>query len=223
MDFRQLQYVITVANCQSITKAAKELFISQSALSHYIQNVEKEMGLQLFDRSTTPLSLTYAGSRFLDYAQTILWQNQELKKEFNDMTHNVTGKLKIGIPPERAAYMLPRLIPSFSAKYPGIQLAFHTGSGVQLVELLKNGSIDFILLSMVKKEWLKELQCQELYKEELVICSRQGSLAAQGLQKKDTKIFDLTILNKVPLYVENRTHILRMFCEDFFKKKVLPL
>ena len=43
MDFRQLQYVTTVARCQNLTKAAKELFISQSALSHYIQNVEKEM------------------------------------------------------------------------------------------------------------------------------------------------------------------------------------
>jgi DNA-binding transcriptional LysR family regulator len=223
MDFRQLQYVTTVARCQNITKAAKELFISQSALSHYIQNVEKEMGMQLFDRSTTPLSLTYAGSRFIAYAQEMLLQNKELKKEFSDITHNVKGKIKLGIPPERAAYMLPRMIPEFSAKYPSIELDIATGSGIRLVERLKNGSIDLILLSMVEKEWLQYLQCHELYKEELVVCSKKGSLPAKYLSKNNTSGLNLKVLNTMPLYVESRNHILRIYCERFFKKNnVLP-
>ena len=221
MDFRQLQYVVKVAQCQSITKAAKELFISQSALSHYIQNVEKEMGIQLFDRSTTPLSPTYAGSRFLEYAQNMLLQNEELKKEFSDITHNVKGKIKIGIPPERAAYMLPRLIPAFSAKYPGMDLITSTGTGKELLEKLKTGIIDIVFLATVDKEWLIDFQCQELYQEELVVCAKKGLLSAKHLLKGTTHTFNLQYIKDFSLYVESRDHVLRIFCEDFLKKNQL--
>ncbi len=221
MDFRQLQYVAKVAQCQNITKAAKELFISQSALSHYLQNVEKEMGIQLFDRSTSPLSLTYAGSRFMEYAQKMLLQNKELKKEFSDITHNVKGIIKIGIPPERAAYMLPRLIPAFSAKYPSISLDTYTGTGKFLLANLKAGIIDLIFISAVDKDWLKDFQCQELYKEELVVCAKKGIVTTQQLLQNNIHALNLQALNETRLYVESREHILRMFCEDFFKKKHL--
>lgn len=221
MDFRQLQYVTTVARCQSITKAAKELFISQSALSHYIQNVEKEMGIQLFDRSTSPLSLTYAGSRFLVYAQNMLLENQALKKEFSDITQDVKGKIKIGIPAERAAYMLPRFMPRFSAKFPSIELEVTTGTGPALLEKLKAGLLDMAILYIVDKTWLKEFNCQELYKEEMVLCGKKGSVPAQYLLKGTGQILDLRLLNTVPVYLETRDHVLRIFCEDFFKKNRL--
>ena len=221
MDFRQLQYVAKVVQCQSITKAANELFISQSALSHYIQNVEKEMGIQLFDRSTTPLSLTYAGRRFIEYAQNILLQNEELKKEFSDITHSVKGQIKIGIPPERAAYMLPRLIPAFSAKYPSIDLNISTGTGKELVDNLRTGAIDLSFLSAVDKEWLNDFQCRDLYKEELVICAQKGTIEQKYLVKKASHSFDLRHLNKFSLYIETKGHVMRIFCDDFFKKNNL--
>lgn len=218
MDFRQLQYVVKVAQCQSITKAAKELFISQSALSHYIQNVEKEMGIQLFDRSTSPLSPTYAGNRFLAYARNMLLQNEELKKEFSDITHNVKGKIKIGIPPERAAYMLPRLIPAFSAQYPGMDLITFTGTGKELLDKLKTGIIDIVFLAAVDKEWLRDFQCHELYEEELVVCAKKDLLSAKHLLKGTVHAFNLDYLKDFSLYVESRDHVLRIFCEDFFKR-----
>ena len=56
MDFRQLQYLTAVAEHRNVTKAAESLYISQSALSHYIRKTEEELGVQLFDRSTTPIS-----------------------------------------------------------------------------------------------------------------------------------------------------------------------
>ena len=61
MDFREFRYIITVADCQSITKAAAKLYVSQPSLSHLIARVEQEMGLKLFDRTVYPITLTYAG------------------------------------------------------------------------------------------------------------------------------------------------------------------
>ena len=61
MDFRQLQYVLKVAECGSITKAAAELYMAQPSLSNYIGKAEKELGVLLFDRSVNPIQLTLAG------------------------------------------------------------------------------------------------------------------------------------------------------------------
>ena len=61
MEFRQIEYILTLAETRNMTRAAEKLFISQPALSHYLKCVEEELGTRLFDRSTTPMTLTYAG------------------------------------------------------------------------------------------------------------------------------------------------------------------
>ena len=61
MDFRDLQYVMAVADCGSITEAAKKLYISQPSLSYIISKIEQDIGVQLFYRKNYPLTLTYAG------------------------------------------------------------------------------------------------------------------------------------------------------------------
>lgn len=109
MDFRQLQYITTVAEYRNITKAADALFISQSALSHYIQKAEQELGIVLFDRSTTPISLTLAGQHYVETARRILLENEQLMKVFRDITHHMTGKLRIGTSRDRASYTIPQI------------------------------------------------------------------------------------------------------------------
>ena len=61
MNIRHAQYIATIHECGSISAAAKKLYVSQPALSQMIQSIEKEIGTKIFDRSTTPISLTYAG------------------------------------------------------------------------------------------------------------------------------------------------------------------
>ena len=78
MELRQFTYVDMVATCGSFTKAAAKLFISQPALSNYIGKVEEELGVKLFDRSSTPLTLTYAGEQYLKRARVILGQIHEM-------------------------------------------------------------------------------------------------------------------------------------------------
>ena len=61
MEYRELKYLLTLAQTRNMTRAAEQLYISQSALSHYLKCVEEDLGARLFDRSTTPMTLTYAG------------------------------------------------------------------------------------------------------------------------------------------------------------------
>ena len=92
MDFRQLQYLTTVAKYRNVTKAADALYISQSALSHYIKNIEDELGVLIFDRSTTPISLTEAGRCYMESAQRILGENERLMKELRDIYRSQSFK-----------------------------------------------------------------------------------------------------------------------------------
>ncbi len=122
MDFKKLKYVLTVAEVQSISKAAAILYISQPSLSHVISNLEMELGIQIFNRTTTPISLTYAGERFVETAKEILNMNNKLKKEFSDISNARKGKIAIGIPSLRGSFMLPHILPVFHKEYPGIEL-----------------------------------------------------------------------------------------------------
>ena len=94
MDFRQLMYIRTVAEQKSITAAAKALFITQPSLSHFISKTEEEMGVKIFDRSTYPISLTYAGEKYIEAAEKILYISEELKKEFGDISQSKKGRIK---------------------------------------------------------------------------------------------------------------------------------
>jgi DNA-binding transcriptional LysR family regulator len=72
MDFKELQYILSIARNNSISKAAKELYISQPSLSKYLQNLERSLDIKLFDRVGNNFILTYAGERYIKCAKEIL-------------------------------------------------------------------------------------------------------------------------------------------------------
>ena len=78
MNWNQLQYIVTTAQEKSITKAAKKLFISQPSLTLSIQNLEKELGVELFERNRGSLALTYAGQLYYDWALSTLHARERL-------------------------------------------------------------------------------------------------------------------------------------------------
>ena len=80
MNLKKLKYIVTIAELRSISKAANELFISQPSLSSILSNLEKELGVTLFNRSTSHLSLTYAGEKYVETANKILSLENNLKK-----------------------------------------------------------------------------------------------------------------------------------------------
>ncbi|WP_314640956.1 LysR family transcriptional regulator [Stomatobaculum longum] len=218
MDFRQLQYLLTVAESQNITRAAESLYISQSALSHYIKNVENELGVKLFDRSTTPVTLTYAGERYMESARRILMENERLLKELRDVTQHMSGKLTIGTSRDRASYMMPRLLPPFAERYPGIELEVYTASGQKLMEVLRNGRVDMVLLPADWKTEAQGLSSVAIYAEELVLAAKRGIIPASAkIQGKNVII--PSAIKDYPFFMLFQEHAIRMFCDNFFKRK----
>ena len=221
MDFRQLQYMLTLAEYKNMTRASEALYISQSALSHYLKNVEQELGVTLFDRSTNPLSLTYAGKCYMEGARRILMENDRMLRELRDITHHMTGKLVIGTSRDRASYMMPRILPVFTARYPGIETEVFTASGQKLMEALRTGRVDMVLLPDTWKALDSDLNSEPIYTEELVLAAKQGYLPEK------TRLTDRTVspraLADIPFFLLFQEHAMRTWCDAWFRKHRLKI
>lgn len=147
MNSRQLQYVIAVAEAGSISAAAQKLYISQPSLSQYIQKIESELGIELFER-TNPLRLTTAGHVYVNTARTILLEQAELEKVIGDIKDYKYGSLTIGTTPYCAAWVLPPVVAEFNRRLPHIQLVIREGIEKELPARAASGEFDFVVSSM---------------------------------------------------------------------------
>ena len=114
---QQIEYVLTLAEEKSFSKAAQKLYVTQPSLSQFIKNLEKELRVPIFDRSTSPIRLTPAGEAFVNAARKIKAIEDELNQQIADLTNLNTGDLRIGTSPFRASCLLPKSIAKFQELY----------------------------------------------------------------------------------------------------------
>lgn len=146
MGFRQLEYMMKVAKERSFSKAAKKLNIAQPSLSQYILNLEKSMGITLFDRTKNPISLTYAGEVFLKKAEEILRMNHELKTQMEDMAGLKIGKVTIGIS-QTGVHFISKVLVRFRKKYPSVEIELlEASSSEEMEKWLQEGVVDLATL-----------------------------------------------------------------------------
>lgn len=148
MELRQLQYAAKVAEESSFSRAADKLHIAQPSLSQQIAKLEQELGTQLFDRSSSPVQMTYAGELFVEKAGRILDLVQELQKEMQDVANLQKGRLIIGSLPITGAHLLPGVLPIFQKQYPGTDVVLIEETTLRLEELTAKGGTDISLLTL---------------------------------------------------------------------------
>lgn len=144
MNFYTMEYFTVLARERSFTKAAEKLHITQQSLSSHIASLEKELDCQLVIRRI-PLGLTYAGEVFLQYAEKYCQTQMTLLREFNDISHNQKGLLRIGAASARGRSILPPVISKFQQDYPNIRIDLTEGSNDTLCQLLRQGELDLAI------------------------------------------------------------------------------
>jgi DNA-binding transcriptional LysR family regulator len=144
INFLNLEYFLAVAEELNITRAAKRLYISQQSLSNHISNMEKEFGVQLFNR-TMPLTLTYAGRSLKTRAKQLLDLKDETYRELSDIKDFTTGQLSIGVSHTRGRFLLPAILPAYREKFPNIELNLVEGNSQELSSALIHGEIDLMV------------------------------------------------------------------------------
>jgi DNA-binding transcriptional LysR family regulator len=167
MDFRQLQYMLKVAEEKSFSKAAQKLYIAQPSLSQYIQKLEQQLGVQLFDRSTTPLRLTYAGELYVETAKQILDLKDQLLQQMEDIANMQKGRLAIGLSAFRSTYIMPKVLPVFHKKFPGIEVVLLEGTSPELEALAAKGATDITITTLPVQEDL--FSYEPILSEEILV------------------------------------------------------
>ncbi len=145
MNFNTLRYVVTVAKESSFTKAAQKLFISQPTLSYSIQSLENDLGTPLFDRKTIPVSLTYAGKLYVEWAEDILLSESQLNRQISAISRQGYSKLYIGMSPHRSPYMLPIVAKRLSKEFPQCAINVCEGTGEELYKRMERRELDVII------------------------------------------------------------------------------
>lgn len=141
MELRHLRYFVAVVEEQSFTKAAERLFIAQPPLSRQIQNLEQELGIQLFERGSRPLKTTPAGDFFYQHAIKLL-SNAEQMVSMTQRINAVQTTIRIGFVSSLLFGLLPRIIYLYRQKHPYLKIELIEMGTQTQVEALKDGRID---------------------------------------------------------------------------------
>ncbi len=118
----KLDYLIVLAEESNITRAASRLFISQPALTSYINRLEDELGVKLFDRNTTPIRTTPAGACYIAEMEKIRNQQIKLYNDLKRLEYDPEQTLTIGIGRNRGSIWLPRILPGVYERFPEAHL-----------------------------------------------------------------------------------------------------
>jgi len=124
MDLNQIYYFISVVECGSYTKAAQKLSIPKSTLSRHVQALEDSVKVRLLNRSTRKLSLTKAGEAFFVNSLPLVTNLQNIHADISQYHKDVTGQLRVTMPPEVGTGFLCSVLPNFLEQHPKIRLEF---------------------------------------------------------------------------------------------------
>ena len=167
MNHLEYTYVTTIARHKSFSLAAKELHISQPALSNYITKLERSLGVQIFDRSTTPISLTEPGRHYVQSAAGILHIEKNFNSYLSDYNHLHTGTLAIGSTHCFTSCYLPEVLSAFLSRYPDISIKITEGKIPSLEASVLEGNIDLLITADNVNP--KQFECVNIFEEELLL------------------------------------------------------
>lgn len=147
MDFKQLEYIVTVAEENKLLTAAERLFISSSALSQYITKLEGELGTPLFKRSKSGWVLTRAGQIYVEMAKNVLEQQKKALLEISDIAENKKGHFTVGVTPGRGTIMFSEIFPRFKEKFPNMNISLFEGTVLEASQKLSSNELDIAFLT----------------------------------------------------------------------------
>lgn len=195
IDSRQMLAFATLARCGSFTQTAKELHLTQSAISHTIKALEQDVGVALFDRVGKKVFLTLAGEQLRPTAERILRDMRDARTGLEEIGAWGKGRLRVGASVTTCQYMLPTVLREFRQSFPECALRIEPGDGPLMVELLAGNQIDLALMLEPGKE--DGLEFRRLFSDELRILvspmhawARAGRVLAESFSSETLIVYN---------------------------------
>jgi DNA-binding transcriptional LysR family regulator len=216
MTDRQLEYILEIAKQGNITTAAQKLNISQPSLSNVLAHVEKTSGVRFFDRSLSPMTLTYAGELYVQAAKKILAVMDEFQRQMDDIRGEMTGRLNIGCGPHHSPLVIPAILPVLVKLHPGVQYKLTEDSHSILEEKLLTGGLD-VIFSTGKFKY-PAVKCIALTKKEMLLLAPRNLQLPDRAGSKNAAYpqVDLQKAGRIPFVLMKQGHQLRIIIDKIF-------
>jgi LysR family nitrogen assimilation transcriptional regulator len=206
MDLRQLRYFVGIVQAGSLSRAADQLHVAQSAVSHHLNSLESELDRQLLTRSPKGIILTEAGTVLYRHAEAILRHVESAKQDAVSALNVPSGRVSIGFPAVLAPILSYELFTRVRTEYPEILLNLSDANSGLLRERLVNGRLDIAVLYADQRE--RGLAVEPLLLEELFYITADP----------DTSPITLADAAQRPLLLPGPGSISRHVAEEAFKK-----
>jgi LysR family hydrogen peroxide-inducible transcriptional activator len=170
---RQLQYFVTLAEVGHFGRAATASFVSQSAFSNAIKELENTLGTRLVDRTNRQVTVTSIGQQVATQSRLVLRDIAALMELGDGQRPPLTGELRMGVIPTIAPFLLPRILPRLRRRYPDLRLFLSEDQTQRIYERLMDGELDILLLAL---PWdLRGVDVVTLFQDPFRLACRNGT------------------------------------------------
>jgi DNA-binding transcriptional LysR family regulator len=179
LTLKQLRAFTAVADAGSFTDAAKRLYLTQSGLSLMVKELETELGVRVFDRSTRKIKLSVAGADFYPLAAKVLEDLDSAVKSTLQLQDKQRGNVRIACTPLYASSLLPRALVEYRVRYPAIQVRLLDSLNEEALLRVASGEADFAVAP--QRDTAPDLQEEPLFKDRFeIVCPTGHPLAARA-------------------------------------------
>lgn len=208
MTLTELKYIVALARERHFGRAAAACFVSQPTLSVAIRKLEEELGVTLFERSPTEVSLTSTGARIVAQAQRVLEETEQLKRLAEQSADPYAEPVRVGAIHTIGPYLFPQLIPALHARQPRLKLLLEESYTAVLSERLKRGVLDAIIIALPYEE--AGIATAPLYDEPFVVAlpARHRWRELEAVQGEQLATENLFLLGAGHCF---RDHVLQAF------------
>lgn len=221
-------YFLTIVEEGSLTKAAEKLYLSQPALSKYLNRLEQNFGVSLFERDKTPLRLTPAGELYLEYIKKTSFLDKELAMKFEEISTHDRGRILLGMTFYRASCLLPEVLPYFRHTYPNIDIVLTEGNAGFLVNELLKEKIDLCIANPIDTLNYNLLNYDILFKEEIYLSVSKkypelDQYLIPGSEQEKIQFFDLKQIEDKQFFMTNSYQSMTYIIENALRRDQIHL
>lgn len=225
MDFKELEYILVIAQEKNISRAAQRLFMSQPALSRFLLKIEERLGTELFVRKNRQYLPTEAGELYLDMARSIMGTKQKFDVQIKELLEMGGGSMSFGITPGRARTILPKVIPAFHEAYPKLELNIFEEDVKTLEQYVQEGKLDAAFYTLAGSQGRGGgIRHELIFREEIVFCAVKGSgysVLAEPRKERKYPWLDLHLAERETFLLLKNNMRLGQFAEELLKESAI--
>jgi DNA-binding transcriptional LysR family regulator len=197
----QIAAFVEVAHRRSVSRAAEALFVTQPALTARIQGLERDLGAELFVRTSRGMKLTEAGEAFLPYAVRAQSSLADGRMQVNALERGGAGRLAIGAAPAVSTYVLPPLLKRFAQSHPRVSVRVRTGHSEEMLDLVLREEVD---VGLVRALQHRDIVSTPLYEDRLILVvdPEHGFADAGGIRLQEIAGEQLILFDRTSSYHE---------------------